>query len=46
MRRVLQAEATHADTLATSLTMSDGRNMRAHQQAAGARKGGTHRTKA
>ena len=46
VRRVLQAEAAHAGTLDTSLSMSEGRNMRAHQQAAGARKGGTHRTKA
>jgi len=43
--RVLQAEAAHAGTLDGSLTMIDGSNIRAHQHAAGARKGGTRLTK-
>ena len=44
--RVLQAEAAHEGTLDTSLTLIDGSNIRAHQHAAGARKGGAHLTKA
>ena len=43
--RVLQAEAAHAGTLDGSLKMIDGSNIRAHQHAAGARKGGTRLTK-
>lgn len=35
----LQREAAHDDTLDGSLTMIDGSNVRAHQQAAGAKKG-------
>ncbi len=41
----LQTEATHDGTLDGSLTMIDGSNVRAHQQAAGApKKGGMIRT--
>jgi len=36
----LQADAAHDDTLDGSLTMIDGSTIRAHQHAAGARKGG------
>ncbi len=35
----LQADAAHDGTLDGSLTMIDGTNIRAHQQAAGAKKG-------
>ncbi len=38
--RTLQADAAHGDALDGSLTMIDGSNVRAHQQAAGARKKG------
>jgi transposase len=38
--RTLQAEAAHDDTLDGALTMIDGSSIRAHQQAAGAKKGG------
>ena len=41
----LQADAAHDDTLDGSLTMIDGSTIRAHQQAAGARKGGIPPTK-
>lgn len=37
---VLQAEAAHDGTLDDALAMIDGSNIRAHQQAAGARKKG------
>jgi transposase len=37
--RALQEEAAHDDTLDGSLTMIDGSNVRAHQHAAGAKKG-------
>ena len=37
--RTLQEEAAHDDTLDGSLTMIDGSNVRAHQHAAGAKKG-------
>ena len=43
--RCLQAEAAHEGTLDGSLTMIDGSSIRAHQHAAGARKGGIPRTK-
>jgi len=42
--RTLQTEAAHDDTLDGSLTMIDGSTIRAHQQAAGAKKGGPIRT--
>jgi transposase len=37
--RLLQEEAAHDDTLDGSLVMIDGSNVRAHQHAAGAKKG-------
>jgi transposase len=37
--RTLQADATHDDTLDGSLVMIDGSSIRAHQHAAGAKKG-------
>ena len=46
--RILTAlphEAAHDDRIDGSITMIDGSSIRAHQHAAGARKGGTHRTK-
>ena len=41
----LQAEAAHDGTLDDSMAMIDASNIRAHQHAAGARKGGTPLTK-
>jgi transposase len=42
--RTLQTEAAHDATLDDSLSMIDGSSIRAHQQAAGAKKGATIRT--
>lgn len=41
----LQSAAAHQDRIDGALTMSDRRSIRAHQHAAGARKGGTQATK-
>ncbi len=41
----LQAEAAHDDSLDGTVAMIDASNIRAHQHAAGARKGGTHTTR-
>ena len=43
--RGLQAEAAHEGTLDGARALIKGRSIRAHHHAAGARKGGTHRTK-